>query len=141
MTQVHEMKELKAPEQEPAAPSPASKVRYVTWGMYAGAILAICAFALIALLSVSHESVPALLESVRRAGRFGTIFQAGLGVWAVLRWRRLVAWLRTKGIVRKHEHRRVLALRTKTACAMALYLLLVPIGPIALLQLAQSFFR
>lgn len=141
-----EIKERSPLEQMAAKPGPGARrsrylSRYVTWAIYAAVILAICALALMALLNVSHESVPALLERARSAARIGTTIQAGLALWVLLRWHRLIAWCRLKRIVHKGEHRRLLALRTKAAAAMALYLLLVPIGPATLVQLAQSISR
>jgi hypothetical protein len=55
-------------------------------------------------------------------------------------WRPLVAWGHRRGIVQSHEFDAVLRLRVKAMAWGALYLLLVPIGPVRLWHLLSAWF-
>lgn len=112
--------------------------RHITWLLFAVLVLAIAAVVLVAVVNVPHERLPNVLAASRKAAGIGTLLQACLAMWVVLRWHRIMAWCRIKGILRKSEHRKALQMRGKAAGALALYLLLIPIGPMALVRTAQS---
>lgn len=110
----------------------------ITWLLFAVLIMAIAAVVLVAVINVPHEKLPDLLAASRKAAGIGTLLQACLAMWIVLSWRRVVAWCLIKRILRKSEHRKALQMRGKAAGILALYLLLIPIGPMALVRTAQA---
>lgn len=129
-------------KKDAAAPQRRGRIlRHASWLLYAAIVLCIAALVLVWLINLPHEQLPGALASTRQAANLGTLLQACLAMWVVLRWRRVVAWCRVKRILRKSEHRKALQLRRKAAGLLALYLLLIPIGPMALLRAAQSLFH
>ena len=111
-----------------------------SWLIYFAIILSIAVLVLIGLMNVPHQHLPALLSRTRQATNIGAILQACFAIWIVLRWPRVIAWCRVKRILRKNEHRKALQLRNKAAATFALYLLLIPIGPMALVRAAERLF-
>lgn len=112
--------------------------RRISWILFAVLVLAIAAVVLVAVINVPHEKLPDVLAASRKAAGIGTLLQACLAMWIVLSWRRVVAWCRVKRILRKSEHRKALQMRGKAAGILALYLLLIPIGPMALVRTVQA---
>ncbi|GKS87277.1 hypothetical protein AVMA1855_24015 [Acidovorax sp. SUPP1855] len=94
-------------------------------------------FVLVALLShlqVQPETLATLQVWATQIRHYGALVQcmvvAGIGIW----WQAIVAWGARCGIVRPQEHAQVIALRPKVMASLIAYLLLIPVGPAALLR-------
>lgn len=111
--------------------------RWAPWILYAGLVAAIAGGVLAMLMRLPPDDVLKAQAWLRKASHVGTLVQLVLCIWIVACWQRLVAWGRARHIVSKAEHRAVLALRFRVAVALAIYLLLIPIG---MADIARLFF-
>lgn len=113
----------------------------VPWLLYAVLLLAIAGLLLLALQVLQPAQIMHMESLLRSISQFGILCQIAAALWAVGRWRRIVAWGRRRGFVKKQEHRAVLQLRWRVAGWLGLYLLLIPIGPRRLAMAVLAWFH
>lgn len=111
-----------------AVPRRSRLKRWAPWLLYVAAIGLLGYLLLTALLSMAPEAVLQLRAWVRKASYVGAMVQALICIGIIGAWPQITAWGLSRGIVRKDEYHRVLALRWRAAGALAAYLLLIPIG-------------
>ncbi|WP_404299107.1 hypothetical protein [Alicycliphilus denitrificans] len=109
------------------------------WLLYTALILCIGVLLFVAMQTLQPDQFQQLETLLRGISRFGALAQVAAVAWIVWRWRRIVAWGRRRGLVNKKEYRAVLAMRHKVAGWLALYLILIPIGPRRLLATALAW--
>lgn len=102
---------------------------WLLWGAYALLVGGIAIALLNWITSIPPENLFESVQQVKRLLWIGPAVQACIALWIVIAWRKIVNFGRLRRIVSKHEHRRLLAARSKVALILAMYLMLFPIGP------------
>lgn len=92
------------------------------------------------LLQLPESGLVQAVQRVQSVMAWGIVLQIAAIAWAMLNYRRMVAWGRRKGIVSRREHRQVLASRPKVAAFLLAYLVLIPIGPDAIYRFIVQLF-
>ncbi len=102
---------------------------WLLWGAYAFLVGGIAIALLHWLASIPPENLLESVQQVKRLLWIGPAVQVCIALWIVIAWRKIVHFGRSRRIVSKREHRRLLAARGKVALILAVYLVLFPIGP------------
>lgn len=102
---------------------------WLAGGVLALALLIVVAGAVMQSFIGHERQLLRLLQIAQQWHAVGLIVQCAIVTLVIARWKALVAWGITKGIVQPFEIERALAFRGKAATFLLLYLLLIPIGP------------
>ena len=92
------------------------------------------------LLQIPAERLPQAYRQMTATLSMGAWIQSILALVIVIYWRTILNYGRVKSIVRKHEHRRLIAARKKVAMILAAYLIVFPIGPVRTLNFISSLY-
>lgn len=90
------------------------------------------------LLQIPAERIPVAYRNMSSALSTGAWIQSIVALLIVIYWRRIINYGRVKSIVKKHEHRRLIAFKKKMAMILAAYLIVFPIGPVRILNFISS---